>query len=648
MKKTFLLLIILFLLSGNTKAQNNDIFNCNRYLKAIDSVAQKHDTEKAKLYMQHFILCKEEELGSNDKVITNIKKIDYIRSYFDHIIIAKVGRETQILNKQFEKVKSYGFVGPDFSFRGDLAIVTSNNKKGCINRVGQEVIPIIYDDIERPYKHFLLIATKDKKKGVLNRIGEEVIPVRYDHIVRKDSLFLARKKGEKDVLINKYGKIVKIIEDKENNFINGLALVSYKYGKWHFINKKGERVGKKIKFNDIAYIDDSLALVGNSYKDKWFFIDKTGERIGEKFNADIRYYENDCVEKAGSGIFKIKIGGGYHYKYIFVDTTGKIITREYNFADIFHEGLAHVVYKGNHGYINMQGKEVISLKYDYSYDFNEGLARVCHKDKYGFINRQGEEVIPTKYDGAADFSEGLARVYIGEILGSTAKYGFIDKVGKEVIPLKYDDADNFIGNLTWVKKGKKYGLINKEGEEISSFIYNRHTSYKYFFKNNLARLEKNGKWAFVDSCGVPKTDFIYDQLQSFNEGISRVYRNGRYGYVNLEGEEIIPVRYDFLVDYCVNGMIKVWDRASRKWGMINKLGETVMPLEYSYIGYMTTDGLAWVYSSGKYGFVNTKGNLVIPMEYDLARNFLQGYAHVKKDGYWFYINTKNKCVKFCP
>ena len=52
------------------------------------------------------------------------------------------------------------------------------------------------------------------------------------------------------------------------------------------------------------------------------------------------------------------------------------------------------------------------------------------------------------------------------------------------------------------------------------------------------------------------------------------------------------------------------------------------------------EGFALVKKDGKWGYINTKGEQIIECKFDDARDFSEGFAAVKKDGKWGYINTK--------
>ena len=58
------------------------------------------------------------------------------------------------------------------------------------------------------------------------------------------------------------------------------------------------------------------------------------------------------------------------------------------------------------------------------------------------------------------------------------------------------------------------------------------------------------------------------------------------------------------------------------------------------------EGFAWVKKDGKWGYINTKGEQIVECKFDSVGNFSEGFAIVKKDGKWGYINTKGYPVFF--
>ena len=58
------------------------------------------------------------------------------------------------------------------------------------------------------------------------------------------------------------------------------------------------------------------------------------------------------------------------------------------------------------------------------------------------------------------------------------------------------------------------------------------------------------------------------------------------------------------------------------------------------------EGFAAVKKDGKYGYINTKGEQIVECKFDNGGDFNEGFAVVKKDGKWGYINTKGCSVIF--
>ena len=63
---------------------------------------------------------------------------------------------------------------------------------------------------------------------------------------------------------------------------------------------------------------------------------------------------------------------------------------------------------------------------------------------------------------------------------------------------------------------------------------------------------------------------IYDEVEDFRNGFAAVKRNGKWGFVNEKGEEMIPCNYDYVNDF-EEGFARV--EIDGKWGFVNKQGE---------------------------------------------------------------------------
>ncbi len=171
----------------------------------------------------------------------------------------------------------------------------------------------------------------------------------------------------------------------------------------------------------------------------------------------------------------------------------------------------------------------------------------------------------------------------------------------------------------------------------------------------------------------------YTRVEDFSENLAVVQdaETGKYGYIDIHGDVVIPFIYD---DACSFGKDRVGNHGFKglamvnlgnteeykyslfskgKWGLIDKHGNIVLPLKYAMIDPIN-EGLSrvnegeYLYDSeskltgvvGKYGFIDKKGNIVIEPRFDEADPvFTRGITKVEKDGESFYINKKGERVR---
>ena len=220
------------------------------------------------------------------------------------------------------------------------------------------------------------------------------------------------------------------------------------------------------------------------------------------------------------------------------------------------------------------------------------------------------EVIPPTYEDAEYFSEGLAAVKLN------GKWGYIDKAGKVIIQYKYDWAGAFEEGLAVVSIGHEetgdYYVINKSGEVVEELSVDFGEP---IFSEGLFET-KEGDWP----------------------------PNGKFGYVDEEGNTVIAPRFDF-ASYFVEGLACVG--IGDKYGFIDKTGKEVVAIKYDWTGVFQ-EGLAWVGNGSDYGFVDKTGAMAIPMEFRGAREFFNGFAAVRMDDQyphkWGFINKSGKTV----
>lgn len=134
--------------------------------------------------------------------------------------------------------------------------------------------------------------------------------------------------------------------------------------------------------------------------------------------------------------------------------------------------------------------------------------------------------------------------------------------------------------------------------------------------------------------------------------------NGKYGYINKKGEEVIKPQYDYAGDFS-EGLAPVCNNIDKeghqKCGYINNLGKIQIPLRYSFVnGFL--NNLAYFYNFSiktkktESGFINTNGKVIIDTSnYSEVGDFHENLAYVCKpkpenQQQCGYINEKGRII----
>ena len=95
----------------------------------------------------------------------------------------------------------------------------------------------------------------------------------------------------------------------------------------------------------------------------------------------------------------------------------------------------------------------------------------------------------------------------------------------------------------------------------------------------------------------------YDLVGGFCEGFFAVRLNGKWGFIDHQGNEVITPKYDSVRDFS-DGFAAV--KRNHMWGFVDKTGNEVIPPKYDYVGYFH-DGFSRVKLNGKKGWVTREG-----------------------------------------
>lgn len=224
------------------------------------------------------------------------------------------------------------------------------------------------------------------------------------------------------------------------------------------------------------------------------------------------------------------------------------------------------------------------------------------------------------------FTDGLMPVRLNR------KYGYINKNGEEVIIPQYEEVLNFHEGLAAVMINKKWGFIDKTGKEIVTPQYDR----VYSFKEGLAGVCKDKKWGFIDKTGKEIIalkyaslgyDFYYGEAGSgalpelvcgFCDGRCTVSINDKWGFIDKTGKEVVPLNYRGA--YHFDRGVAIVEIADYKTGLINTEGKFIIPAIYGGI-FPDSEFFLVTFSSNTYwGCLNRNGKVIVVPKYQSLAN----------------------------
>jgi hypothetical protein len=114
----------------------------------------------------------------------------------------------------------------------------------------------------------------------------------------------------------------------------------------------------------------------------------------------------------------------------------------------------------------------------------------------------------------------------------------------------------------------------------------------------------------------------------WEEGRMRIRRDGRYGFLDLEGREAVPCRYPDAHERFWSGRAGVCREG--RWGFVDRDGREVIPPTYRWVeGFYDHVGTAGVLGAEGYGRIDPDGRVRVPCAWaSPVGRFREGRAQV--------------------
>lgn len=340
-------------------------------------------------------------------------------------------------------------------------------------------------------------------------------------------------------------------------------------------------------------------------------------------------------------------------KWGFIDRTGKLIVQPtFDAFNNLSDGLRAVLIAGKWGFVDEAGVMKIAPQFVMTRAFSEGLAAVKVGNAWGFIDPTGRIVIAPRFEDAGSsytekgaFSEGLAPVKLN------GKWGCIDKAGMAVVKPQFDEADSFLHGIARVRvkvsdQSGKVGYINKSGKFVSQLLNEdammHGGAYPGQFSNGFTLVLNDGKWGYVNSEGeIVAAGF--DAAKEFSENLAAIKAGDKWGYVDSSGKVVIQPRFA-AVDKFSEGLALVTE-ADDTVGYIDQSGKLIITVGKNKRTYASRfkDGLATIDRGGESGYIDRTGKFVIRLQDgDRGAPFSGELAQVYRGENTTFVNRSGK------
>lgn len=244
------------------------------------------------------------------------------------------------------------------------------------------------------------------------------------------------------------------------------------------------------------------------------------------------------------------------------------------------------------------------------------------------------------------------------IVANNGLYGLVNFEGNIVLSLQ-NDSMYYCGSYYIADNDESIIIYNELGEEIvfiddvtiSRYFYGQcPDDYRPIDETVLIPFSTidSELYGFFNLTGDIVVEAQYDHAYPISEGLALVEKDDKVGYINLFGEEIIPLIYDSAYLYFRYGIIQV--RKNDTWGLIDSTGNEILGFEYDSIRIIL-DGYSIVEQDNLYGIVDVNGNIIIEIiydslsiSYDLSISDDLDHILVLKDDNYGYIDISGDII----
>lgn len=494
-------------------------------------------------------------------------------------------------------------------------LLKQNNLYGVIDKKGNTIINVQYDDIKIPNpEKAIFICYKGKDTKVLN--------------------------AEKQDILTQYEKVepIRLKNIASDLMYEKSVLKYYENGKYGLINFEGKKITKAIynEIDSLPYKEGELIV---KQDEKYGVINIKGTELVnieyDQISVDGYYTEENQYKYAGY-IVSNKTNEGYRYGYI--DYNGEILEEiQYNelsrVTDVEDNENVYILCAKNGQYgITKNGKQLIQNEYQ-SINFSKinNLFLIEKNKKYGITDLNGKIIVPVEYKQIDTLGIYL---YANNEQGTTVYNSEGNEVNIDANIGILDTANDKYRIRINTEENAKYGVIGKDGKQI---IEEKYNYIEYLYDNYFIVSNENSKLGIVDDKDNIKVEIINDSVQKIKDtNIIQTTIGQTTQLFSKEMKKVCEMENAIIEEN--EDYIKIYNSEQTKY--FNQDGKELKNTEVYKNNTLYAEE-----NNGKWGFSDINGNMKIGYRYEKVTEFNEyGFAAVKLNGKWGAIDEQGKEV----
>lgn len=284
-------------------------------------------------------------------------------------------------------------------------------------------------------------------------------------------------------------------------------------------------------------------------------------------------YEDVGVFSDSSNTAAVKYEGLWGY----VDASGnRKITYDYVSAGIFGTLAPVIDEEGSAYYIDQNGNVKINdqfiLETDPSFSdveefqvIQSNMILAYNGSVWNYYDADDYQKLFGGYQNATPVTMG-----VGAVSEDGKTWAIISNEGSLLTDFVYDDVvldEKGVlcrTNAIVVQESDVYYLIDTNGNRINSDTYEQAYA---FYDGSYAACANGRNWFFVDDKGEVAISGTFQDARSFSNGLAAVKQNGKWGYIDLTGDVVIPCEFDGAGPFNTSGVAFV--KLGERWKLLS-------------------------------------------------------------------------------